>query len=120
MFMDNINYNLGDVVKGKVSGIEDYGIFLLLEDGTTGLIHISEISDSYVREVGDYAKLGQEIIAKVIGFDETHQKLKLSLKMLTNEEKGVKRIKETPSGFSNLKKSLEKWIEELEKDNSKK
>lgn len=114
------NYNVGDVVKGKVSGIEDYGIFLLLEDGTTGLIHISEISDSYVREVGDYAKLGQEIIAKVIGFDEGHQKLKLSLKVLTNEEKGNKKIKETPSGFTNLGKILEKWIKEKEEENVQK
>ncbi|MBQ6324087.1 MAG: S1 RNA-binding domain-containing protein [Bacilli bacterium] len=114
------NYDLNSVVTGKVSGIEDYGIFLLLDDGTTGLIHISEISDSYVREVGDYAKLGQKITAKVIGFDETHQKLKLSLKMLTNEEKGAKKIKETPSGFSNLGKSLEKWIKALEEQSVEK
>ena len=38
-------YKIGDIVKGKVTGIENYGIFLLMEDGYTGLIHISEISE---------------------------------------------------------------------------
>ena len=44
-------YKIGDIVKGKVTGIENYGIFLLMEDGYTGLIHISEISEKFVRNV---------------------------------------------------------------------
>jgi len=44
-------YNVGDVVEGKVTGVENYGIFLLINDEITGLIHISELSDSFVRDV---------------------------------------------------------------------
>ena len=56
----------GDSVKGKVTGVEKYGIFLLMEDGYTGLIHISEISDKFVRNVADYVQVNDEIYAKVI------------------------------------------------------
>jgi len=114
------NYNLGDIVKGKVSGVEDYGIFLLLEDGTTGLVHISEISDSYVREVGDYASVGQTLSAKVIGFDETHEKLRLSIKVLNEASKSKRKIKETASGFTNLAKNLEIWVKNAEETFDKK
>ena len=43
------NYKKGDMVKGKVTGIEKYGIFVSINDGVTGLIHISEIYDAFVK-----------------------------------------------------------------------
>ena len=62
--MDKIK--IGDVVFGKVTGIEKYGIFLSLDDNINGLIHISEISNSFVKNVEDYASIGETIKAKVI------------------------------------------------------
>lgn len=115
-------YKIGDIIKGKVTGIEDYGIFLLVDDNVTGLIHISEISDSFVRNVADYAEIGEVIKAEVIDFDEDNKKLKLSIKNDHYKRKNKKNvpIKETSSGFENLGKQLNIWIEEKEKEMSKK
>ena len=116
------NYKIGDIVKGKVTGIEDYGIFLLVDDTVTGLIHISEISDSFVRNVADYAEIGEIIKAEVIDYDEKTKKLKLSIKNDHYKRKNRKNvpIKETRSGFEILSKQLDIWIEEKEKEMPKK
>ena len=123
-----MKYKKNDIVKGKVTGIEDYGIFVLLDDNITGLIHISEISSAFVRNVSDYVEIGEIIYAKVLETDEENRKVKLSLKRFENQNdtKKLHPIKETESGFAELKKSLEKWIDKKEKelikkeDNSKK
>ena len=104
-------YEIGSVVTGKVTGIEDYGIFLSLSDHTVGLIHISEISDSFVRNVSDYVNLGETINAIVIG-DDGSDHLKLSIKNFDYriQKKDQHLIKETTSGFTHLKESLPVWI----------
>ena len=70
----------GDSVKGKVTGIENYGIFLLMEDGYTGLIHISEISEKFVRNVADYVQVDDEIFAKALEVDHENKRYKLTIK----------------------------------------
>lgn len=116
------NYKIGDIVKGKVTGIEDYGIFLLVDDDVTGLIHISEISDGFVRNVSDYAEIGETISAEVIEYDEVNKKLKLSIKNDNFVKKSKKNlpIKETKIGFKSLSEKLDGWIENKEKEISKK
>ena len=116
------NYKIGDIVKGKVTGIEDYGIFLLVDNEVTGLIHISEISDSFVRNVADYAGIGEIIKAEVIEYDEINNRLKLSIKSENCGKKGKKSelIRETGSGFEALSKQLDVWIENKEKEMPKK
>ena len=116
------NYKIGDVVKGKVTGIEDYGIFLLVDNDVTGLIHISEISDSFVRNVADYAGIGEIIKAEVIEYDEINNRLKLSIKNDNCNKKNKKSelIKETGSGFKTLSNQLDVWIDNKEKEMSKK
>ena len=71
MFVNN--YKVGEVVSGKVSGIENYGIFVLLEDGTYGMIHISEISDKFVKDVEKYAKINDVIKAEIIEYDSDNK-----------------------------------------------
>ena len=51
------NYEIGQIIKGTVTGIEKYGIFLNVNNKYTGLIHISEISDKYVKNVEDYVNV---------------------------------------------------------------
>lgn len=106
-------YVIGDIVEGKVTGIEKYGIFLSLNDGNTGLIHISEISDSFVRNVLDYAEMNETIKAKVIDFSENNGHLKLSIKGMNYRENGKsrQRIFETAKGFSTLKSLLGEWVD---------
>lgn len=112
------NYKKGDIIEGKVTGIENYGIFLSFDDNYTGLIHISEISSSFVRSVNDYAEMNEIIKAKVLDIDESRKKMKLSLLDIDyRPSRGKTRgITETKSGFSNLKAALDNWISEKEKE----
>ena len=100
-------------VKGIVTGIEPYGIFVKIDDETDGLIHISEISSNFVKDPGDFAKIGDEIEAEVI--DKTEDgNIKLSIKSLKEEKKKTRRrkyIKETSIGFRTLGYKLPFWIE---------
>ena len=116
------NYNKDDIVKGKVTGIEDYGIFVSFDDNTTGLIHISEISTDFVRKVTDYVTIGEEIQAKVLEYDEKNKRVKLSIKDFDHHapKRRKSTISETKSGFENLHESLEKWILEKEEEIVKK
>lgn len=120
-----MKYKVNDIVRGKVTGIESYGIFISLDDNVTGLIHISQISDSFVKNVSDYVEIGEVIPAKIIEIDEKNNKLKLSLKdfHFSENTKKLHPIEETKSGFSELKNSLDKWIslkeEEIRKNQKK-
>ena len=69
---------LGAITTGKVTGITKFGAFVTLEGGKSGLVHISEIANSYVAEVTDKLTLGQEVTVKIIGLD--NGKLNLSVK----------------------------------------
>lgn len=111
-------YQKGEIISGKVTGIEDYGIFVSLDDQVTGLIHISEISDSFVKNVGDYAELNETIQAKVIDYNLDQKKLKLSIKNLQyrDSSKLGEKIVETSSGFSSLEKKLNDWVSFKEKE----
>lgn len=70
---------VGAVVDGKVTGIMKFGAFVSLPGGKSGLVHISEIAYSYVNEVSDFLKEGQEVKVKVIGVDE-NGRINLSIK----------------------------------------
>lgn len=115
-------YNVGDVVTGKVTGIESYGIFLAIDKDITGLIHISQISHSFIKNIYDCAKLGDEIEAKIVEIDSLNYQFKLSIKELItcNEKRRRCKIIETKSGFSNLGKALDGWIEDKYGDMLKK
>lgn len=107
----------GDSVKGKVTGIENYGIFLLMEDGYTGLIHISEISEKFVRNVADYVQVDDEIFAKVIEVDHENKRYKLTIKNYDYRE-GKSNEVEDINGFTPLKEALPEWIDEYKKKES--
>lgn len=105
-------YKQGDIVTGYVTGIEKYGIFINIDDKYDGLIHISEITSSYVRNINDYAKIGEIIRAKVIAEAKNNQ-IRLSIKdfdyRITNRKSA--KIEKTKKGFSTLIVMLNKWIE---------
>ena len=75
-------YKTGEIVRGVVTGIQPYGAFVELESGITGLVHISEISDDYVRNIEDYLQIGEESLFYVTDFDATKNHASLSLKRL--------------------------------------
>ena len=105
-------FSIGDVVTGVVTGIENYGIFVSLGENISGLIHISEISDYFVKNINDYVELNETINVKIIDVDPSNNHYKLSIKNLKyrNKNKINNKIIETNFGFSNLEKALEGWI----------
>ena len=77
------NINVGDVVKGKVVVIADYGAFIEIAPGVEGLIHVSEMSWSqHLRTAQDFLKIGDEVEAKVLTLDREERKMSLGIKQL--------------------------------------
>lgn len=109
-----MKYEDGKIVKGCVTGIENYGIFVSLDEYYSGLIHISEISNGFVKNVNDYVNIGETIKVKILEVDEENCHLKLSIKDFNYRIGNRKRNKivETGTGFYLLKENLDKWIEE--------
>lgn len=86
---DNKQYmqlEIGASVKGKISGITKFGAFVALEDGKTGLVHISEISKDFVNDINAFLKVEQEVEAIVISVDEKGR-IALSLRRFTEQQK---------------------------------
>ena len=73
-------YQVGNIVTGCVTGIEKYGIFVSLDNYYSGLVHISEISDSFVRNINDYVNIGETIKVKIIESNNNDFHVKLSIK----------------------------------------
>jgi len=108
-----MKYKIGDIIKGQVSGIEKYGIFVNLEGSFSGLIHISEISSGYVKEVKDYVSVGEDIFCKVIEVDIENKHLKLSIKDINYKTDGSsQKASELAKGFIPLKEQLPIWTKE--------
>lgn len=104
----------GDIVIAKITNIVGYGAFVTVGD-YDGLVHISEFSDNFVKNIGDFVKVGDEIRLRVLDVDEEHKKLKLSYKQL-HKTRGVKcKVPEYEIGFKSLAEKLDGWIEEYEK-----
>lgn len=72
---------VGSIVEGEVSGITNFGAFVQLADGKVGLIHISEVSNVYVKDVHDFLKEKEKVKVKVLSVDE-RGKVGLSIKSL--------------------------------------
>ena len=75
-------YAIGNVVTGTVARMTDFGAFVELEPGVDALLHVSQISREHVEKPSDALKVGQEITAKVVDFNEEEKKISLSMKVL--------------------------------------
>lgn len=75
-------YAVGNVVTGKVARMTDFGAFVELEAGVDALLHVSQISNEHVEKPADVLKIGQEVTAKVVDFNEEDKKISLSVKAL--------------------------------------
>ncbi|MCF8566313.1 RNA-binding protein S1 [Alicyclobacillus tolerans] len=65
-----MSIEVGSKLEGKITGITRFGAFVLLPGGVTGLVHISEISDSYVKDIHDHLQVNDEVTVKVINVDK--------------------------------------------------
>lgn len=81
---------VGSILEGKVSGITKFGAFVDLPDGTTGMVHISEVASTYVSEIRDFVKENQVVKVKVLSLGEKG-KVSLSMKQAVEQKKSAKR-----------------------------
>jgi general stress protein 13 len=107
------NLKPGKIVIGSVTGIVSYGVFVNLDEYYNGLIHISEISSDYVKNINDYVNIGEKIFVKVIDVDNESYQVKLSIKDIDYKIKtqSNKKIRETKYGFKLLQEKLPQWVE---------
>ncbi|MCL4424361.1 MAG: S1 RNA-binding domain-containing protein [Firmicutes bacterium] len=116
---------VGSIVEGVVTGITNFGAFVALPEGKTGLVHISEIADAYVRDIKDYVKENDRVKVKVLSLDEKG-KIALSIRQaqpgagtqrkpaefrrmdrLSFEDKLSRYMKESDERLQDLKKSTD-------------
>jgi small subunit ribosomal protein S1 len=105
-------YSRNDIVNGKVTRIVKFGLFVQIEEGLEGLVHISELSDESVRRPSDVAKIGDELIIRIIDIDFDKRRMAFSVKQVENpvEEKE----EESVAGKEEDKKKEDKKPEEKE------
>lgn len=127
-------YPVGSVIKGKVERIFPYGAFISIADGVDGLVHVSQISHNWIKDAGEALKVGDEVEAKIIGFEDN--RITLSIKELLpapeateaaaaesaetaeGEEKPVKRVSRVKKFEQKLADSEEKKERRSKKETS--
>jgi S1 RNA binding domain protein len=80
-----MSIEVGSKLQGKVTGITNFGAFVELPGGSTGLVHISEVADNYVKDINDFLKVGDEIEVKVLNV-ASDGKIGLSIKKANQSE----------------------------------
>ena len=78
-------YAVGNVVKGKVARMTDFGAFVQLEEGVDALLHVSQIAKEHIEKPSDVLSIGQEIEAKVVDMNRAEKKISLSMKALASD-----------------------------------
>ena len=106
----------GDIVYGRITNILGYGAFVAVDE-YDGLVHISEFSDHFVKDINDYVAIGDEVKLKIIEVDEEQKRLKLSYKQI-HKSRGIRCSVPTYAiGFKSLEENLPLWIKkEQEKE----
>ncbi len=114
-----MKYQIGELVIGKITSVKPYALFLSFENGNNGLLHISELSDSYIRDIEKFGSVGDEIKVKIIAMDEANGFLRVSYKKVPENERFSTHVnesriylEESEKDFSELEKRLPVWIEE--------
>ena len=118
-------FETGQVVNGKVTGIQPYGAFVALDDEVQGLVHISEVTHGFVKDISEYLSVGDEVKVKILNIDTEKNKYSLSIRATQevpkkNESKQTSpqfnssQQQDNQAGFNTLKDKLEEWIEQSE------
>src|SRR5690606_1014213 len=110
-----MSFAVGQVVEGKVTGITNFGAFVELSPGTTGLVHISEVADVYVKDIKDFVQLNDQVKVKILSMQ--NGKIGLSIRQAqpkpsrqsqqSFEDKLAKFLKDSDERQSDLKRSMD-------------
>lgn len=80
---------IGEIVEGKVTGLTKFGAFVNLPEEKVGMVHISEVSTTYVKDIGDFLEKGQSVKVKILNIDEGG-KISLSMKQVPENAEATK------------------------------
>jgi len=116
-------FEAGQVLEGKVTGIQPYGAFVALNDEVQGLVHISEVTHGFVQDINEHLKVGDAVKVKVLNVDDQKGKVSLSIRATEEAPKKQPRKQQAPkqqqmqstgdnAGFNTLKDKLQGWIEQ--------
>ena len=113
-----MKYKIDEIINVTVSFIVPYGVFVNADYGYTGLIHISEITGGYVKDISKYFKKGNIVEAKIIGIDEKEKHLSLSTKDIMFDQiiDDDNSLEEEGMGFDQLRDKLPEWIDVTKKE----
>jgi general stress protein 13 len=100
-----MNFEVGSIVEGKVTGIKPFGAFVALDDNVQGLVHISEVSHGFVKDINDTLSVGDVVSVKVLSIDEDSKKISLSIRQTQEAPAPAPKKERRPGGFNNKKPS---------------
>ncbi|HOV66545.1 MAG: S1 RNA-binding domain-containing protein [Firmicutes bacterium] len=103
---------VGAIVEGVVTGVTNFGAFVTLPDGSTGLVHISEIADEYVKDINDYVKRNDKVRVKILSVDPSG-KIGLSMKQ-ANPDYRKRSVLEPRRTKSNFEEKVARFMKESE------
>lgn len=114
-----MGYKIGQRLKGKVTGIQPYGVFVSLDEETQGLVHISELKHGYIKNIEEVVQVDDEVDVVVMDIDEYSGKMSLSMRSLqkpkyhpfSNKRKNPRYGKRTGKGFKSIEQKLPLWID---------
>jgi len=106
---------VGEIIEGTVKTITNFGAFVDLGEGQTGLVHISEIADGYVKDVSEFLSQDQKIKVKVLNVDEQNKKITLSIKKVNESRPNNDYQKKTEISFEDR---LSKFLKDSEERQS--
>ena len=113
-------YCEGDIVCGTITNILSYGAFVNIDGDYAGLIHISEFSNNFVKDIKEFVNVNDKVKLKIIEVDETNKRLKLSYKAV-NKIRGIKgEIPKFSIGFKSLRDRIPQFIKEQKDKNRNK
>ena len=113
-----MKYEVGQLIIGRVESVKPYALFSTFDEDIKGLLHISEISNAYIRDIEKFGTVGDEMKVKILSIDEHNGFMRVSLKQVPEEDRfsthsnDKRHIPEVDrEAFKDLEEHLPGWIE---------
>ena len=114
-------FEVGQIVEGKVTGVKPFGAFVSLDNSKQGLVHISHVTHSFLKDINEAVAVGDVVKVKIVSIDESNGKIALSMKEVTPKAPAAySKPRETPTeSFENLVKDFLKTSTDRQTDVNK-
>ncbi|GEN89317.1 S1 domain-containing RNA-binding protein [Oceanobacillus sp. FSL W8-0428] len=106
-----MSIEVGSKLQGKVTGITNFGAFVELEEGKTGLVHISEVADNYVKDINEHLTVGDEVKVKVINVEKDG---KIGLSIRKAKDRPQVRQKSQKERTENFESKMNRFLKDSE------